>query len=83
MARRRAHALRKVLGFAPAITAGLALAAAVELVAGTAWRPARPELATAAEPPRPAPRTQPSGKPLPPGLLAPASVYEWSPGRDT
>jgi hypothetical protein len=81
---RRDMALRKVLGFAPAITAGLALAAAVELMAGSAWKPARPSVTAISSPPKlPAPPAAPAGKALPPAILAPASVYDWSSGKET
>ena len=83
MARGPSSAFRKALGFAPAMTAGLALAVAVELVAGTAWKPARPSkpagAASVAEPGR---RAEPRGERTHPGILAPVSVYDWSRTKD-
>ncbi len=69
---------RKMLAFAPAVTAGLSLAVAVELVAGTAWKGAR-----LAPPPATTPLPEPGRRaaPLSPGILAPVSVYDWTRGQ--
>jgi hypothetical protein len=80
MARLRGKAMRKALGFAPAVTVGLGLAAAVEIVAGTAWKAPLADMAPVVRrAPAPPAAGQPPGRVLP--ILAPISVYDWRSGH--